>query len=135
MTLLEELLALLGQLDLDIGPAFSPKMPATPDRCVVLARYGGAESRLADNYDEVRVQFRCRGPASDPRVAERDAETIYNALNGLAKIRLAGGTYLSLAVGLSGGPVYIGQDANKRDEYTANFRVEVSRTASHRENP
>ncbi|MFI6909879.1 minor capsid protein [Nonomuraea sp. NPDC050394] len=135
MTLLEELLALLGQLDLDLGPAFSPKMPATPDRCVVLARYGGAESRLADNYDEVRVQFRCRGPAADPRIAERDAELIYDRLNGLAGITLAGGTWLSQLVALNGGPVYIGQDANKRDEYVINFRAEISRLSTHRENP
>ncbi|MFI6904886.1 minor capsid protein [Nonomuraea sp. NPDC050394] len=134
MTLLEELLALLDQLDLDLGPHFATKMPAAPDRAVAVARYGGAESRLADNYDEPRIQFRCRGPAADPRIAEHDAETIYDALNGLQDLMLVGGTRLSLMVGLNGGPVYIGQDANKRDEYTVNVRCEISRTSTNREN-
>ncbi|MBF8191658.1 hypothetical protein ITP53_39390 [Nonomuraea sp. K274] len=135
MTLLEEVIAYLGGLDLDLGPVYSTKMPAAPDRCMAVARYGGSESLLADNYDQVRLQFRCRGPAADVRVAERDAELIYDALNGLEGITLPGGTWLSLMVGLNAGPVYIGQDANGRDEYTVNFRASVSRTASHRENP
>lgn len=134
MTLLEEFIALAATMSLDVGPRFSPKMPTAPDRCVVLARYGGTESRLADNYDEPRVQFRCRGPAADARIAERDAELLYNAFNGLQDITLPGGTFLSLMVGLQAGPVYIGQDANDRAEYTVNFRTEVSRTALNREN-
>lgn len=135
MTLLEELVAYVDALDLDIGPVFSTKMPTAPDRCVVVARYGGPESALADNYDEPRIQFRTRGPASDVRIAERDADLIYDRLNGLERLTLPGGTWLSQLVGLNGGPVYIGQDANKRDEYTVNFRCPVSRTSTNRENP
>jgi hypothetical protein len=135
MTLLEELIALLDLLDLDIGPAYSTKLPAAPDRAVAVARYGGTESVLADNYDAPNVQFRCRGPAADVRVAERDAELIYDRLNGLERMTLPGGTWLSQLVGLNGGPVFIGQDANSRDEYTVNFRCEISRTSTNRENP
>ena len=134
MTLIEEFMALLDLLALDVGPRFSTKMPTAPDRCVVIARYGGPESRLTDNYDEPRLQFRVRGPAADPRVAERDADLLYDRLNGLEDLPLPGGTFLSLMVGLQAGPVYIGQDANKRDEYTVNFRTEVSRTSTNREN-
>lgn len=134
MTLLEEIIAFMELLDLDIGPVYSTKLPAAPDRAVAVARYAGPESRLADNYDEPRIQVRTRGPASDVRVAERDAETIYDALNGLQDVTLPGGTLLLHMVGVQAGPVYIGQDQNRRDEYTVNFRAEVSRTASHREN-
>lgn len=135
MTLLEEVLALIGALGLDIGPVYSTKLPASPDRAVAVARYAGAESALADNYDAVNLQLRVRGPAADTRIAERDAELLYDALNGLAGITLAGGTWLSQLVGLQAGPVYIGQDSGGRDEYTINFRAEVSRTSTHRENP
>ncbi|MER7363573.1 minor capsid protein [Nonomuraea wenchangensis] len=134
MTLLEEIIAYVQSLSLDLGPIHSTKLPASPDRAVAVARYGGPESRLADNYDEPRLQFRCRGPAADVRVAERDAELLYDRLNGIEDITLPGGTFLSLMVGLNGGPVSIGQDANKRDEYTVNFRTEVSRTSTNREN-
>lgn len=134
MTLLEEIIAYVSGLGLDVGPMFSTKLPAAPDRAVAVARYGGPESRLADNYDEPRLQFRCRGPAADVRVAERDAELLYDRLNGIEDIVLPGGTLLSLMVGLQAGPVYIGQDANKRDEYTVNFRTEIARTSTNREN-
>lgn len=135
MTLLEEFQQLLTAMALDIGPVFSTKMPASLDRCVVIARYGGTESWLADNYDEPRLQFRCRGPATDVRIAERDADLIYDRLNGLERFTLPGGTWLSLMVGLNGGPVYIGQDQNNRAEFTVNFRASISRTSTNRENP
>ncbi|MEV4837789.1 minor capsid protein [Nonomuraea sp. NPDC049486] len=134
MTLLEELIAYVQLLDLDVGPLYATKMPASPDRAVAVARYGGPESRLADNYDEPRVQFRTRGPSTDHRVAERDAELLYDALNGLQDVALPGGTRLSLMVGLQAGPVYIGQDQNGRAEFTVNFRCEISRTSTNREN-
>lgn len=134
MTLLEEIIAYVAGLGLDLGQLFAAKLPAEPDRAVAVARYGGPESRLADNYDEPRLQFRFRGPATDSRIAERDAELLYDRLNGLQDVILPGGTRLSLAVGLNGGPVYIGQDTTGRDEYTVNFRVEIARTSTHREN-
>lgn len=135
MTLLEEFMALLDQLALDVGPRFLLKMPASPDRCVVLARYGGTESLLADNYDEPRIQLRVRGPFTDSRIAERDAELVYDRLNGLGTLTLPGGTWLQLAVAIQAGPVFIGLDSNQRPEFTVNLRCDVSRTASHRENP
>lgn len=135
MTLLEEIIAFMELLDLDIGPVYSTKLPAAPDRAVAVARYAGPESALADNYDSVNLQLRVRGPAVDTRIAERDAELLYDALNGLAGLTLPGGTWLSQLVGVQAGPVYIGQDSSGRDEYTINFRAEVSRTSTHRENP
>ncbi|WP_113699184.1 minor capsid protein [Nonomuraea lactucae] len=135
MTLLEEFQQLLTAMALDLGPVFSTKMPASPDRCVVLARYGGAESSLADNYDEPRIQARVRGPATDVRIAERDAELVYDRLNGLGTLTLPGGTWLQLAVALQAGPVFIGLDSNQRPEYTVNLRCDVSRTSTNRSDP
>jgi hypothetical protein len=137
VTLLEEFAQLAENLGLGTYPGtiFLTKMPTTPDECLVVGRYGGAESSLADNYDEPRIQYRCRGTAVDVRVAEALAERVYDAVNGLERFHLPGGTWLSLAVGLNGGPVYIGQDQNGRHEFTANFRVEISRTSTNRENP
>lgn len=134
MTLLEEFQQLLTVLGLDLGPSFVARMPSAPDRCVVLARYGGVESSLADNSDEPSIQFRLRGPATDVRIAEADAELLYDALNGLGMITLPGGTWLQLAVGAQGGPIFIGQDANGRPEYTVNLRCDVSRTSTNRSN-
>jgi hypothetical protein len=135
VTLLEELLAFHALLGLDTGPVYATRMPASPDRCVVYARYAGGESRLADNYDEPRIQIRVRGPATDVRVAEADADRIYDAWHGLGSRHLPGGTFLLLAVGVQSGPIFIGQDANGRPEYTVNLRCEISRTSTNRENP
>ncbi|MFB4276041.1 minor capsid protein [Nonomuraea sp. MTCD27] len=134
-TLLQEFQQLPAVLGLALGPGFVARMPGNPDRCFVVARYGGPESRLADNYDEPRIQFRLRGPSTDVSVAEADAELVYNALNGLQDLTLPGGTWLSLMVGVQAGPIFIGQDQNSRPEYTVNFRCEISRPALNRENP
>lgn len=132
MTLLEEIIAYLDLRALDIGQRFPAAMPTAPDRCVVVARYGGPESSLADDFDEPRLQFRVRGPTSDPRIAERDAETVYRAVHGLRRFYLPGGTWLQLAVALQSGPVFIGLDKNSRPEYTINVRCEIRQPATNR---
>ncbi|MEU4225804.1 minor capsid protein [Nonomuraea sp. NPDC026600] len=134
-TLLEEFQQLPTTLGVSLGPGFVAKMPAAPDRCFVVARYGGRESSLGDNYDEPSIQYRLRSPAADVRIAEADAERLYDALHGLGPYTLPGGTFLLLAVGVQSGPIFIGQDANGRPEYTINLRCEISRTSTNRENP
>ncbi|GAA0969734.1 hypothetical protein GCM10009555_017390 [Acrocarpospora macrocephala] len=143
MSLLEEFAQLFDLLDLGTykadgsvgGDIFFPRMPEAPDRALALARYGGDESSLADDYDEPRIQARVRGPADDARNAERWAEQVYDTVNGLGMRELPGGTWLQLAVGLMGGPVFIGQDKNDRPEFTVNFRAEISRPSTNRSNP
>ena len=134
-TLLEEFQQLPTVLNLGLGPGFLARMPTAPDRCFAVARYGGPESSLALPYDEPSIQYRLRGPATDVRVAEADAELLYDALHGLGEIILPGGSWLQLAVGVQSGPIFIGQDSNGRPEYTVNIRAEVSRTSTNRSNP
>lgn len=134
-TLLEEFQQLPAALGLSLGPGFLAKMPSAPDRCFIVARYGGPESSLALPYDEPSIQYRLRGPSTDVRIAEADAELLYDALHGLEYRTLPGGTWLQLAVGVQSGPIFIGQDANGRPEYTVNIRAEVSRTSTNRSNP
>ncbi|MEV7011544.1 minor capsid protein [Streptosporangium sp. NPDC051022] len=127
MNLSEEFAQLLAELGLGTYPGsiFLTRMPTGPDRCLVVARYGGPESSLADDYDEPSIQIRARGPAADARVAEEDAQDVYDALNGLDRRYLAGGTWLQLMVATQGGPIFIGQDQNGRVEFTVNLRAEV----------
>ncbi|MBG0830513.1 hypothetical protein HS041_22385 [Planomonospora sp. ID67723] len=134
MTLLEELAQLTEDLGLGSFPGsiFLTRMPPSPDTCIVLARYGGSESSLSDDYDEPRIQVRVRGPAADVRTAEVLAERVYDALHGLGSRTLASGTWLQLAVGIQSGPVFIGQDSSGRPEFVINVRCEVSRTSTNR---
>jgi minor capsid protein len=140
LTLLEEFAQLLDDLDLGTyhadgtagGIVFLAVLPEAPDRCIAVARYGGAESDSANPWDEPRIQLRFRGPAVDARVAEQDAQAAYDALHGLGNRELPGGTWLQLAVGINGGPVYIGRDTNDRHEYTVNLRCDVQRSTANR---
>lgn len=139
MTLLEEFAQLLAARGLGTfnadgsagGTIFLAALPTAPDRCKALAIYGGAESSTLLDYDEPRLQIRCRG-GKDPREAETDAGVVYDALHGLGYLPLPGGTWLQLAVGIQAGPVYIGVDANGRHEYVVNLRTEVSRPSANR---
>lgn len=134
MTLLEEFAQLLEELGAGTYPGsiFLTRMPTAPDECLVVARYGGAESSLADDYDEPSIQVRVRGPAADVRVAEVLAERVYTAVNGLGRRTLIGGTWLQLAVCNQGGPIFIGQDQLGRPEFTVNLRAEVRRPSTNR---
>lgn len=136
MTLLEEFAALLAQRGLgtyedDGGTIFLAALPAAPDVAIALARYPGGESDSRLPYDEVNLQIRCRGDG-DPRTAEGAAQAVYDELHGLGMITLPGGTWLQLAVGVQGGPIYIGRDQNGRHEFTVNLRAEVRRPTPHR---
>jgi hypothetical protein len=139
MTLLEELAALVEQLglgthraDVPGGTIFYPRLPAAPDRCLAIALYGGPPSDPRLPHDAPSVQIRVRGEAADSRIAENDAQQVYDRLHGLEGVTLAGGTWLQHLVGVNSGPVYIGPDENNRDEYTVNFRCEISRPTPNR---
>lgn len=143
MTLLEELAQLLADLGLGTynadgtpgGTIYHPLLPASPDRCLAIARYGSSESDSVHPWDSLNVQIRVRGPRADARIAEADAQAVYDALHGLGDRELAGGTWLELAVCTQGGPVYIGPDANGRHEWTVNFRIDIQRPTLNRPEP
>ncbi|MGH2820562.1 MAG: minor capsid protein [Actinomycetota bacterium] len=139
MTLLEEFAQLLHDRALGVfhadgaagGTIFLAALPTSPDRCKAVALYGGVESDSRLDYDEPRLQVRCRG-GTDPRQAETDAQAVYDVLHGLGRVTLAGGTWLQLAVGIQAGPAYIGRDQNGRHEYVVNVRAEISRPTLNR---
>lgn len=140
MTLLEEWARLLELLGLGAyrvdgatgGTIFLAALPTSPDEAIAVARYGSGESDSKLPYDEVNLQFRCRGTLEDARKAEATAQAIYDALHGLGPRALPGGTWLQLAVAAQGGPIYIGRDTNGRHEYTVNVRAEMRRTTPNR---
>ncbi|MEV1204444.1 minor capsid protein [Microbispora rosea] len=141
MTLLEELAALLAELGLGTynsdgaagGSIFLAALPTAPDRCMAVARYGGAESDSRNPWDQPSIQIRCRGSAVDAREAEADAEAVYDALHGLGMRELTpDGTWLQLAICGGGGPVYIGRDTNGRHEFTVNVRMDIDHETPQR---
>jgi hypothetical protein len=139
VTILEEVARLFEELDLGVyrpggagGDIFLVAMPDSPDAAVVLSRAAGAESDARLGYDEPVVQIRVRGAAGDAVGPEARAQAIYDAVHGLSGRELPGGTWLVLSVGTQGGPVYAARDANRRDEWTVNVRMELRRPTAHR---
>ncbi|MEV0619599.1 minor capsid protein [Nonomuraea sp. NPDC050404] len=141
MTLLEEFCALLDELGagsydaqgLPGGDIFHTVLPPAPDVAMAVALYGGGESDAALGWDEPSIQVRVRGTSTDARVAEQRAQAVYDLVHGLGDRYLTpGGTWLQLAIGVNGGPVYISTDGNGRHEYTCNFRVDLDRPTPNR---
>jgi hypothetical protein len=141
VTLTEEVAALLSELGAGVyhsdgspgGTIYLTALPPAPDVCVAVARYGGtgeADSRLP--FDEVAVQVRARGTATDARTGEQLAQAVYDALHGCGYRRMPGGTWLQLAICQGGGPAYIGRDETGRHEWVVNVRLEVERPTAHR---
>ncbi|GAA1994381.1 hypothetical protein GCM10009799_20610 [Nocardiopsis rhodophaea] len=140
MTLTEEVAQLLDELGVGDyradgtpgGTIYLTALPDSPDACMAVARYGGTEADSREPYDEVSVQVRARGTATDVRTGEALAQSAYDALHGLGYRTLPGGTWLQLAVCTGSGPAYIGRDASGRDEWTVNLHAEVMRVTENR---
>lgn len=140
MTLLEEFAQLLEDLGLGDyhadgsvgGTIYLVELPQAPDAVMAVNRYGLGESDTKLAYDEPGIQVRIRDIAADSRVAERQAQAVWDALHGLGNRTLAGGTWLQLAVAQQGSPTYLGRDGNGRHEWTVNVRAEISRATSNR---
>jgi hypothetical protein len=136
MTLLEEVAELLEELGLGRyaadGDVFLVVMPDSPDAAVVLSRQAGRESDARLGYDEPVVRIRVRGAPANATAPEARGQAIYDAVHGLASRRLPGGTWLVSSIGTQAGPVYIGRDANGRDEWEVIVRMELARAGGNR---
>ncbi|MFE7782037.1 minor capsid protein [Streptomyces nigrescens] len=112
------------------GDLFIESMPPAPDAAVGLWLYDGGPQDTRNAYDSRRLQVRTRG-GPDPRTSRARCEAIYGALNGLAGLELADGTWLILAAA-RGTPAPMGPDSTGRHEHVVNFDLDVSALTTHR---
>jgi hypothetical protein len=136
VTLLEEFGLLAAELGLGTwgldGTIYLNTLPAAPDACMAVARYGGPEADSKNPWDEVSIQYRVRGVSDDVTPAEDAAQAVYDRLHGLGPRELAGGTWLELMIGRQGGPIFMDRDANERPNWSINFRCDVQRSTPNR---
>lgn len=92
----------------DTGPIFYSRMPATPDRVLVITVYP-----LGDPY-RTGVQIRCRGAAGSTVSAEDLADLVRPVLHD--RTDLPGIVHLAFVSGAR-----IGVDVKDRDEVSINF--------------
>lgn len=136
---LEEFAQLLDVLDIGTyqatgtgGSVFLGELPDTPDLAVAIATYPGGEADARLGYDDLRVQFKIRGPHGDYRTGRALARRIYDDLHGMPSRYLPGGTWMVDLIGQQSGPIDLGKDAKHRPEWAVNFRTELRNESVHR---
>lgn len=99
------------------------------DQLVILTEDGGgrpeihADTGIGDMAcQDPAVQVRVRGEPHDHDTAHDKAEEILRAVHGLRGAMLGSTEYVRVASQTSE-PIYIGQDAKRRPEFTLSFRM------------
>lgn len=114
------------------GDVFRAVLPPAPDAGLAVALYPGVPSDAHLGYDEPIVLVRVRGAPGDADGAEARAQAVYDALHGLRRRDLPGGTPMLSCYGTQGGPVFVGVDDQGRHEWTVTFTVELRRRTVNR---
>lgn len=129
---LVEVAQLLAELDLGTykpppaidGTIYLLRLPQTPDLAMAVSFYAGPEGDAGLPYDTPRCQIRCRGTKADKTAGYALAQSVYDALHGLSRRYLPGGTWMLQCLGVQSGPISMGFDDNSRDEHAVNVQFE-----------
>ena len=96
----------------------------SPDRCQVVLESGGG-TLYYDLPDRIDLLIQVITRAKTQMTARNDAWEIYQALHGAAgwdlPIITSGITYEAMTIEAIAPPQYIGEDENRRFEYSCNF--------------
>jgi len=95
-----------------------------PDRCVVIQETAGGDSNYYQpDIEWIQIQVVARGKTYFN--ARDDARTIHDLLNGAAGIEIGASPtfYIMGAITAVNPPQYIGQDEERRYEFSTNYRV------------
>lgn len=115
------------------GPAYTTAetgitistMPDAPNRLICLTPYSVNDTDLTDAITGVQVRMRA---GTDPRALLDLSDGVFDLLHNRRGFWL-GDVFVALCWRQSEAPM--GQDAHGRDERSANYYLQVSRTASH----
>lgn len=112
------------------GSIFVGVYPPKPDNLLAIQVSGVSPEGLTP-YDRVRLQILSR-TVGGLDTAHAQALQVYNLLHGFRNGRLkAGGSWIVSILAVDG-PAHIGQDENRRHEYSMNFEALVYNPASNR---
>lgn len=107
------------------GDIFIESLPAAPDEAIALYSTAGLQADGRNPYDYPGLQLIVRG-TQNPMPARQRAQEIYDLLHGFhGKSFITDGTWVVNCLGTQSGPVHIGQDANRRHEYSLNFQMHI----------
>jgi hypothetical protein len=97
------------------------------NNCIAVFSTGGFPGDYWLKYDNPTYQVRVRNTV--PTTAADTANSLYNELNGLHTLTMSG-IFVSKIVAMQSGPINIGRDEDKRQEYTLNFIVRYRNDAA-----
>lgn len=98
-------------------------LPLSPDTVVLVNRTGGESPFPSFLLNQPSVQVMVRGKRSGYVAAEQKIAEVVDQLLGMNPVTLQGDMYRSCVQ--IGETVYLGQDDNTRDLFSANFRFIV----------
>lgn len=100
------------------------KLPSQPNRAVAVFPSGGFEADSKLPYSRPTLQVFVRGD-EDAMWALEMWQKIYARVQGMRNVTLPDGTYLVSCLAMQSGPVYVGQDANGRYQFSLNLMLEI----------
>jgi len=102
-------------------PVFFKALPTAPDRCIAITAYAATdEPKVALSH--VRVQFWFRGIVNNSLDVDELGDSVFNLLQGAEDLTF-GTAHVVQALRVSS--IQLGADANKRNERSDNFQLDV----------
>lgn len=102
-------------------PAFFKALPTSPDRCMALTAYAAIdEPKVAAS--RIRVQFWFRGMVNNSLDVDELGDAVFNLLQGAEDLTF--GT-AHVAQILRKSSIQLGADANKRNERSDNYELDL----------
>lgn len=108
------------------GNIFINAMPSSPSEAIAIFATGGPSIDPRNEYAARAIQILIRTGSTDPRPGETMAQAVIDVLKGFNGGYLAdGGNYIIDIEASQDGPNNIGQDDNRRYEFSQNFIVQI----------
>ena len=102
-------------------PVFFKALPTSPDRCVAVTAYSSSdEAKVALSH--IRVQFWFRGIANNSLDVDVLGDAVFDVLQGVEHVQM-GTAHVNQMLRVSS--AQLGADANKRNERTDNYELDV----------
>lgn len=103
-------------------------LPSTPDKAIALTLYDVENGGGTDTV--MGLQCRVRGSAGNRTTAKDILDRLFDTLHDREHLTI-GGTQVVRIWWQSGAP--LGTDTSNRQEYTANYYLQITRSGTHRE--
>jgi len=100
-------------------------MPDSPDAVILITGTGGPAPSPWSGVDEYYPTFQIRGRGDTPATTKNKLKSIYDALHKQINLTIDSTTYKYI-VAMQSAPLFLGQDASRRHEYTQNYRAGIN---------